>query len=269
MAEKILSRPKLAPPQFPKVRAFPHLPKANPSASSGKLEIWKNWRLRNSISLRKEIFSIMPSVQNSSGPRVVIFLQPSGNQIRGWISGLGSRSLGSPFPRPAWSVNLSIDQAVYGKASETLENSSLSVDARIGSLGKRTAFPVGSSWHDFGGFGRLDLRKDEPTANSSVQKTRGRFLALSFLGAGIWLGCPKDEDDSGLRWEEWSPERQESLLAEGRGVYVDYTAKWCQSCQFNKRVYESAEVIDQFNELDAVPLKADWTKRRATHTQVS
>ena len=86
-------------------------------------------------------------------------------------------------------------------------------------------------------------------------------MALSFLGAGIWLGCPKDEDDSGLRWEEWSPERQESLLAEGRGVYVDYTAKWCQSCQFNKRVYESAEVIDQFNELDVVPLKADWTKR--------
>ena len=83
---------------------------------------------------------------------------------------------------------------------------------------------------------------------------------LCFLGVGIWLGYPKDKEDSGLRWEEWSPERQESLLAEGRGLR-DYTAKWCQSCQFNKRVYESAEVIELFNELDVVPLKADWTKR--------
>ena len=176
--------------------------------------------------------------------------------------------LAHPSLERAWSVNLSIDQAVYGKASETLKNSSLSLDA--GSEPSESELPF--LWVLLGmilvALAVWVYGKTNHPANSSVQKTRGRLLALAFLGVGIWLGYPKDKEESGLRWEEWSPERQESLLAEGRGVYVDYTAKWCQSCQFNKRVYESAEVIDQFNELDAVPLKADWTKR-ATHTQVS
>ena len=176
--------------------------------------------------------------------------------------------LAHPSLDRAWSVNLSIDQAVYGKASETLENSSLSVDA--GSVALESELPF--LWALLGmilvALAVWIYGKTNQPANSSVQKTRGRFLALSFLVAGIWLGCPKDEDDSGLRWEEWSPERQGSLLAEGRGVYVDYTAKWCQSCQFNKRVYESAEVIDQFNELDVVPLKADWTKRGHSYSSL-
>jgi thiol:disulfide interchange protein len=106
--------------------------------------------------------------------------------------------------------------------------------------------------------------KTNQPVNSSAQKTRGRVLALVFLGAGVWLGYPKEKDDTGLRWEKWSAQRQGSLLAQGRGVYVDYTAKWCQSCQFNKRVYESEEVIGQFEELDIVALKADWTKRGPT-----
>jgi len=164
----------------------------------------------------------------------------------------------------AWSVNLQIGQAVYGKASETLMNSSLSVAQ--GSAASESGLPF--LWTLLGmilvAFAVWVYGKTNQPINSSSQRTRGRVLALAFLGAGVWLGYPKEKDDSGLRWEEWSPERQESLLAEGRGVYVDYTAKWCQSCQFNKRVYESEEVIGQFEKLDIVALKADWTKRGPT-----
>ena len=165
----------------------------------------------------------------------------------------------------AWSVNLQIEQAVYGKASETLTNSSLSVE-QGSEASSESKLPF--LWTLLGmilvAFAVWVYGKTNQPVNSSAQRTRGRVFALAFLGAGIWLGYPKEKDDSGLKWEEWSPERQESLLAEGRGVYVDYTAKWCQSCQFNKRVYESAEVIGQFEKLDIVTLKADWTKRGPT-----
>ena len=114
---------------------------------------------------------------------------------------------------------------------------------------------MGSSWHDFGGFGRLDLRKDEPTGQLFRSKNKGSVFGLVFFSRGNLAWLPEGR---GRQWIEVGgvvAERQESL-AEG-GAFVDYTAKWCQSCQFNKRVYESAEVIDQFNELDVVPLKAD------------
>ena len=164
----------------------------------------------------------------------------------------------------AWSVNLQIEQAVYGKASETLKSSSLNV-AR-GAEASESELPF--LWALLGmilvAFAVWIYGKTNQPINSSAQRTRGRVLALAFLVAGVWLGYPKEKDDKGLRWEKWSPERQESLLAEGRGVYVDYTAKWCQSCQFNKRVYEAEEIISQFEKLNVVPLKADWTKRGPT-----
>ena len=172
--------------------------------------------------------------------------------------------LAHPDFERAWSVNLQIEQSVYGKASETLKNSSLSVAQ--GSEASESELPF--LWTLLAmilvAFAVWVYGKTNQPVNSSPQRTRGRILALTFLGAGVWLGYPKERDDKGLRWEEWSPERQEFLLAEGRGVYVDYTAKWCQSCQFNKRVYESEEVIGQFEKLDIVALKADWTKRGPT-----
>jgi DsbC/DsbD-like thiol-disulfide interchange protein/cytochrome c biogenesis protein CcdA len=173
--------------------------------------------------------------------------------------------LAHPDLERAWSVNLQIEQAVYGKASETLKNSSLSV-AQEGSAASESGLPF--LWTLLGmilvAFAIWVYGKTNQPVNSSVQKSRGRVLALAFLVAGVWLGFPKEQDETGLRWQKWSPERQESLLAEGRGVYVDYTAKWCQSCQFNKRIYESEDVIAQFEKLGIVVLKADWTKRGPT-----
>ena len=61
----------------------------------------------------------------------------------------------------------------------------------------------------------------------------------------------------------WSQELQDKLLAEGEAVYVDYTAKWCLSCQVNKRVYGDQEVIDSIAAGNVKLLRADWTKKSA------
>ncbi len=169
--------------------------------------------------------------------------------------------LSHPELERAWLVNLQIDQAVYGKASETLKGASLDAVEETSASESGLSF----LWTLLGmvlvAFAVWTYGRTNQPVNSHFQRTRGKVLTLAFLGAGVWLGYPKEEDDRGLNWQNWSPERQESLLAEGRAVYVDYTAKWCQSCQFNKRIYESEEVIAQFEDLGIVPLKADWTKR--------
>ena len=46
----------------------------------------------------------------------------------------------------------------------------------------------------------------------------------------------------------------------GKGVFVDFTATWCITCQVNKRVaLNQASVIKRFDELNIVRMKADWT----------
>ena len=70
-------------------------------------------------------------------------------------------------------------------------------------------------------------------------------------------GTPSTSD-----WQAWSPERVQQALSEGRPVFVDFTAAWCVTCQFNKRtVLSDAQVVADFAAKRTVLLRADWTRR--------
>ena len=89
------------------------------------------------------------------------------------------------------------------------------------------------------------------------------FACLSLVG-GLWLAYPHKSSSthiSTLNWQPWSPQLQDQLLAEGRAVYVDYTAKWCLSCQVNKRVYQDDSLQDALIDQDVQLLRADWTQK--------
>jgi thiol:disulfide interchange protein/DsbC/DsbD-like thiol-disulfide interchange protein len=64
-------------------------------------------------------------------------------------------------------------------------------------------------------------------------------------------------------WQPWSPEAQAKALAEGKTVYVDFTARWCATCQVNKRVYKQDDVAQALTKSGVILLKADWTKKDA------
>jgi len=69
-------------------------------------------------------------------------------------------------------------------------------------------------------------------------------------------------------WQTWSPERVDALVAEGRPVFVDFTAAWCITCQVNERlVLNDARVRDAFASANVVLVRADWTRRDPVITQ--
>jgi thiol:disulfide interchange protein len=95
------------------------------------------------------------------------------------------------------------------------------------------------------------------------------LLALLALAGGLALGWPQVEKgapgqagshvENGLTWEAWSPEKVADLRAAGQPVYIDFTAKWCLTCQVNKRVYKVSGLQALIAEKKVVLLKADWT----------
>ncbi len=64
-----------------------------------------------------------------------------------------------------------------------------------------------------------------------------------------------------LNWGTWSPDAQAAALAAGKTVYLDFTARWCATCQVNKRVYHQAAVINALSANNIALLRADWTKK--------
>jgi thiol:disulfide interchange protein DsbD len=72
---------------------------------------------------------------------------------------------------------------------------------------------------------------------------------------------PSDADGTQV-WKAWSEDRVAQALADGRPVFVDFTAAWCVSCQVNKKVVLERETVGRaFRERGVVALRADWTQR--------
>lgn len=70
-------------------------------------------------------------------------------------------------------------------------------------------------------------------------------------------------------WQPYSAEKLESLLAEGKPVFLNFTAAWCISCLVNEKVALSQpEVIQAFKQQGITYLKGDWTNKDNEITKV-
>lgn len=91
--------------------------------------------------------------------------------------------------------------------------------------------------------------------------------ALAFLLGSIGPNVTKplenfDSTASTALWQPWTPGKVEQLRAIGTPVFVDFTAAWCVTCQYNKKTtLANAEVLADFAARKVTLLRADWTRR--------
>jgi thiol:disulfide interchange protein DsbD len=81
---------------------------------------------------------------------------------------------------------------------------------------------------------------------------------------GVSTAWEKD----GLAWEEFSPDKVAAYRAQGRPIFIDFTAAWCVSCQVNElMVFRSEAVRAALTARGFALLKADWTNHDPIITQ--
>lgn len=108
----------------------------------------------------------------------------------------------------------------------------------------------------------------------SSSRTRGFSLLLivAIVTWGSWFFLAEKfptsqrpaagavEKSGGIDWKPFSQKSLDALLAEGRPVFLDFTADWCISCKFNERTaIDVPAVREAFQKDGIVPMKADWT----------
>ena len=109
------------------------------------------------------------------------------------------------------------------------------------------------------------------TLRGRTRLALGGALAAGLAGLGLLLGpavlreaapAAAQSASAGARWQPWSEARVAALQAEGKPVFVDFTAAWCVTCQVNKHgTLSDAQVLADFDTKQVTMLRADWTRR--------
>jgi|CZKF01.1.fsa_nt_gi thiol:disulfide interchange protein DsbD len=99
-------------------------------------------------------------------------------------------------------------------------------------------------------------------------------IALAVLGQRLLVesagkpGSTNLDSVAAIGWEPWSAEAVSHYQAQGRPVFVDFTAAWCLSCQVNERIaLNQPEVQKAFASANVALLRADWTRHDEAITQ--
>jgi len=106
-------------------------------------------------------------------------------------------------------------------------------------------------------------------------------VLIAAIAAPIWsvraFGAPPQSSSSATAyslpptasdWHPFTPNLLAQSRAQGKPVFVDFTASWCLSCQVNERlILRRADVEQKLHDSGAVLLRADWTNQDPEITQ--
>ncbi len=120
-----------------------------------------------------------------------------------------------------------------------------------------------------------------PIYQSKGTRTIGAIVAILLIALGVWGSMPRPATGAPAAaptaeqataagytvatgehptWNTWSKALMDKALADGHPVYVDFTAKWCATCQMNKKTAYTADVCALFEKGKVVLMRADKTR---------
>ena len=103
-----------------------------------------------------------------------------------------------------------------------------------------------------------------------------KLMALIFMISGLWFfsiylnnnfnNILVFNNDSQIHWKSWNLEKDpnliQDLISKNKTVFLDITADWCITCQYNKlNVFNDKDVKEVIRNNDVVLLQLDWTKK--------
>jgi thiol:disulfide interchange protein len=122
-------------------------------------------------------------------------------------------------------------------------------------------------------FGRWgNIAKSQPTRGIAqtvalVSIVGAMFFSLTNITAQT-SEATGNHKQGRIEWQKFSPELVDRLRAEGKPVFIDFTAAWCLSCQMNEKVaFGVEEVQNAFIEKGIAAIKADWTNKDSVIAQ--
>lgn len=91
-------------------------------------------------------------------------------------------------------------------------------------------------------------------------------IVATWTWMGIEPGSSSGQQTHAMRndglWQSWSPSAVEQARQAGTPVFVDFTAAWCITCQFNKRTtLTDPHVLSAFKAKKVLLMRADWTRQ--------
>ncbi|HZC44131.1 MAG TPA: thioredoxin family protein, partial [Acidobacteriaceae bacterium] len=99
-----------------------------------------------------------------------------------------------------------------------------------------------------------------PTLTAVVLLAAAIALPIYAAEALPVVGTATESSSKSMTWQPFTPQRLAALRAEGKPVFVDFSAAWCLSCQVNERVVLDRPDVEQaFRKRGVVMMRADWT----------
>lgn len=124
-------------------------------------------------------------------------------------------------------------------------------------------------YNSLGGFDASRKRKAVLAAVAlAIAGSTMYFLTYPAVKGGNWVSSSSNQT-GGIVWEKFSKDAVDKALNEGKVVFIDFTAEWCQTCKFNEAtVLAGTSIQDAVKNKGVVALKADWTNGGIEITEV-